>query len=86
MKKALAYGLVFVLGAVVGQIALGALVVSFGPSGSRSFGVSDELLKERFEPVCERMRARGCSCEPVVFTENMCKADLDEIMRDRLFE
>ena len=53
--------------------------------GRRSFGVSDAYILERFAPVCEGLQAKGCSCEPVVFTENTCESELRDLLNEQLF-
>jgi hypothetical protein len=31
------------------------------------------------------LRAKGCSCEPVVFTERTCDSELRDILNEQLF-
>ena len=86
MKRAFAYLGVFFGGVVVGYVVDGFTSPSMLPQSSRrSFGMTDSYVLERFAPVCEGLQAKGCSCEPVVFTENTCESDLRDLLDEQLF-
>lgn len=84
MKRLRVYAMVFVAGAVTSQMVVSFLLGTIDvDSGTRSFGVSDEYVNSRFSALCEHLESLDCSCEPVVFTEAMCEADLSEFLRQR---
>jgi hypothetical protein len=85
LTRVAGYIAVFVAGGIVGSLLFDANL-SIGTSGRSSVGVSNEYVIERLAPVCDRLRANGCDCEPVLFTERTCQAQLDDLLMRQLFE
>ena len=86
MKTITKYSVVFIVGVIVGYALFGSQFGLAPATDRRSFGVSDDYVAERFAPVCDALKASGCTCEPVVFTERTCQSQLRDVLNDRLFE
>jgi hypothetical protein len=85
VAKAVSYVVVFIAGGLAGSL-LFDMRVSLGASPSARTGASNEWVTERFAPVCDRLKARGCTCEPVLFTGRTCRAQLDDLLMRQLFD
>ena len=79
--KYIKYLFVFILGAAAYQLFIVWLFNPYNYSTKSNYsGLSDSYVSSKLKDVCNHLNERGCSCRPVIHTENRCVGKLREFL------
>ena len=53
---------------------------------AKTFGVGAEYFKHQLKDTCEYLEGKGCSCQPIVRTNDACKDELRKYVDKKMVE